>query len=244
MDFIVGLPESSWKAREKGQESERGKGRGRSYNTILVVVDRYTKAARYFMCQETLDAAGLAEIIARKLVLRGTGVPESIVSDGGPQFTAKFSAAFCYHLRIGRRLSTAYHPQTDGQTERKNETLEQYLRAYVNYQQDDWVTWLPLSEFAYNHSVHASTGVTPFYAERMVHPSIEEAVHDVPADGSVPDVPDAKARAEQMVELRALLEKRWREATATQRKYADRRTKPREFAVGEMVWLSGKNIRT
>jgi hypothetical protein len=244
MDFVVGLPESSQKAREKGQESERGKGRGRSYNAILVIVDRYTKAARYFKCRDTLDAAGLAEIIARKLVLRGAGVPESVVSDRGPQFTAKFWAALCYHLRIGRRLSTAYHPQTDGQTERQNQTLEQYVRAYVNYEQDDWVTWLPLAELAYNNSVHASTGVTPFYAERMVHPSIEEALRVIPADGSVPDVPNAKARAEQMVELRAFLEKRWREATATQRKYADRHTKPREFAVGDMVWLSGKNIRT
>jgi hypothetical protein len=78
----------------------------------------------------------------------------------------------------------------------------------------------------------------------MVHPSIEKAVRDALVDGSVPDVPDAKARAEQMVELRAFLEKRWREATATQRKYADRRTKLHEFAVGDMVWLSGKNIRT
>ncbi len=244
MVFIIGLPESSQKAHEQGQESDCGKGRGRSYNAILVVVDRYTKAARYFKCRKTLDAAGLAEIITRKLVLRGTGVPESVVSDHRPQFTAKFWAAFCYHLCIGRWLSTAYHPQTDGQTEWQNQTFQQYMCAYVNYQQDNWVTWLPLAEFAYNNSVHASTGVTPFYAEQMVHPSIEEAVRDAPVDGSVPDVPDAKARAEQMVELRAFLEKRWREATATQRKYADRRSKLREFAVGDMVWLLGKNIRT
>jgi hypothetical protein len=248
MDFIVGLPESRRKAREKSQETEhdneRGKGRGRSNNAILVVVDQYTKAARYFRCRDTLDAAGLAEIIARKLVLRSAGVPESVVSDHGPQFTAKLWAAFCFHLRIGCRLSTAYHTQTDGQTERQNQTLEQYLRAYVNYQQDDWVTWLPLAEFAHNNSVHTSTGVTPFYAERMVHPNIEEAVREIPTDGSVPDVPDAKARAEQMVELRVFLEKCWQEATATQRKYADRRLKPRQFALGDMVWLSAKNIRT
>jgi transposase InsO family protein len=124
MDFIVGLPESSRKAREKGQENEhgneRGKGGGHLYNAILVVVDRYTRASRYFKCRDTLDVAGLAEIIAWKLVLCGAGVPESVVSDCGPQFTAKFWAAFCYHLRIGSRLSTAYHPQTDGHTERQN----------------------------------------------------------------------------------------------------------------------------
>ncbi len=66
----------------------------------------------------------------------------------------------------------------------------------------------------------------------------------IPADGTVQDVPDAKARAEQLVELRTAIEQRWKEVTATQRKYADRRTKPREFEVGDMVWLSGKNIRT
>jgi hypothetical protein len=119
-------------------------------------------------------------------------------------------------LRVGRRLSTAYHPQTDEPSERQNQTLEQYLRAYVNYQQDDWLTWLPLAEFAYNNSIYASTGVTPFYAKQMVLPNIEEAVREIPADGSVPDVPDSKARAEKMVELCAFLEKRWREATTTQ----------------------------
>jgi hypothetical protein len=110
-------------------------------------------------------------------------------------------------MRIGRRLSTAYHPQTAELMERQNQTLEQYLRAYVNHQQDDWLTWLPLAEFAYNNSVYASTGMTPFYEEQMVHPNIEEVVREIPADGSVPDVPDSKALAEKMVELCAFLEK-------------------------------------
>ncbi len=103
--------------------------------------------------------------------------------------------------------------------------------------------WLPLAEFAYNNSVHASTGVTPFFAEKGFHPSIEATVRAIPADGSVPDVPDDKARAEKLVELWAAIEQRWKEVTATQQKYTDRCTKPREFEVGDMVWLSGKNIR-
>jgi transposase InsO family protein len=164
------------------------------------------------------------------------------VSDHRPQFTSNFWAAFCDHLRINRRLSTAYHPQTDGQTKRQNHILEQYLCAYVNYLQDDWVHWLPLAEFAYNSSVHASTGVTPYFAENGFHPSIEATVRAILADGSVPDVPNVKARAEKLVELRAAIEQRWKAVTATQWKYANRRTKPREFEVGNMVWLSGKNI--
>jgi hypothetical protein len=78
----------------------------------------------------------------------------------------------------------------------------------------------------------------------MVHPSIEEAIRKVLADGSMSDMPDAKVLSEQMVELCAFLEKRWREATATLRQYANSLRKLHEFAVGDMVWLSGKNIRT
>jgi hypothetical protein len=81
MDFIVGLPESSRKGHEEVKEKEASKGRGRSYNTILVVVDGYTKAARYLKFRDTLDAAGLAEIDARKLMLCSAVVPESITSD-------------------------------------------------------------------------------------------------------------------------------------------------------------------
>jgi hypothetical protein len=191
MDFVVGLLESRRKARKKGQVSERGTGHGRLHNGILIVVNRYTKAACYIKCRDTFDTVGLAEIIAGKLVLCGAGVPESVVSDCEPQFTTKVSAAFCYHMRKGHRLSTAYHLQTDGQSEWQNQTLQQYLRAYVNYQYDDWVTWLPLAEFAYNNSVHTFTGVMPFYVEQMVHPSIEEAIHNILANGSVSDVPDA-----------------------------------------------------
>jgi hypothetical protein len=106
VDFNVGLPVS------------RRKRPAKPHNAILVDVDWYTKQARYFPCHDTLDAVGLAEILTRKLVLRGAGVPHSIMSDSGPQFTSKFGAAFRHHLRINRRLGTAYHPQTDGQTER------------------------------------------------------------------------------------------------------------------------------
>jgi putative transposase len=120
MDIIAGLLERRQKTREKGQESEYGAGCGRLYNAILVVVDQYTKMAHYFKCQDTLDAVGLAKIIVRKLALYGTGVSESIVSNCGPRFTAKFLAAFCYHLRIGCWLSIAYHLQTDRQTEWQN----------------------------------------------------------------------------------------------------------------------------
>jgi hypothetical protein len=98
VDFIVGLPVSRRKRHVK------------PHNAILVVVDQYTKQVRYFPCCNTLDAVGLAEILTRKLVLQGAGVPQSVVSDRGPPFTSKFRVAFCHHLRINRHLCTAYHP--------------------------------------------------------------------------------------------------------------------------------------
>jgi hypothetical protein len=80
------------------------------------------------------------------------------------------------------------------------------LGAYVNYLQDDWVHWLPLAEFSYNNSVHASTGVTPFFAEKGFQPSIEATVWATLANESVPDVPDARARAGKLVDLQAAIE--------------------------------------
>jgi hypothetical protein len=104
LDFIVGLLES------------RNSNEGKSYNAILVIVDRFSKMTRYIPVRDTNDAAKLANVLVHKLILRGAGVPSSIVSDRGPQFTLKFWSALCYHLKIKQRLSTTYHPQTDGQT--------------------------------------------------------------------------------------------------------------------------------
>jgi hypothetical protein len=125
LDSIVGLLES--------RKSDEGK----SYNAILVIVDRFSKMTRYIPIRNTIDAVKLANVLVHKLILRGAGVPSSIVSDRGPQFTSKIWSALCYYLKIKQRLSTAYHPQTDRQTERQNQTLEQYPCAYVNYHQTD-----------------------------------------------------------------------------------------------------------
>ena len=78
----------------------------------------------------------------------------------------------CTRLGIKSKMSTAYHPQSDGQTERVNQTLEQYLHTYCNYQQDNWSSLLPLAEFSYNNAPHATTGVSPFYANKGYNPAI------------------------------------------------------------------------
>ena len=148
MDFVTGLPLSSdWK--------------GDSYDSILVIVDRLTKIVHYKPVKVTIDAPGLAEVII-DVVVRHHGLLDSIISDRGAIFTSKFWSSLCYFLGIKRRLFTAFHPQTDGRTEQQNSMIEAYLRAFVNWEQNDWARLLPMAEFAYNNSKNASTGHTPF----------------------------------------------------------------------------------
>ena len=109
----------------------------------------------------TINAPGLAKIII-DIVVRHYGLPDSIVTDQRSLFTSKFWSLLCYFLGIKRRLSTAFHPQTDGQTERQNSTMEAYLQAFVNFEQNDWARLLPMAEFAYNNAKNASTGHTSF----------------------------------------------------------------------------------
>ena len=148
MDFVMGLPISTdWK--------------GDSYDSILVIVNRLTKIVYYKPVKVIINALGLAEIIII-VVVRHHGLPDSIITNRGSLFTSKFWSLLCYFLDIKRRLSTAFHPQTDGQTERQNSTMEAYLRAFVNFEQNDWARLLPMAEFAYNNAKNASTGHTFF----------------------------------------------------------------------------------
>ena len=103
-------------------------------------------------------------------VFRHHGLPDDIISDRGPQFISKFWKHLMEALNVSCKLSSSYHPQTDGQTERTNQTLEQYLRCFVNYQQDDWVNVLYFAEFAYNNSIHYSIRYTPFFVNIGHHP--------------------------------------------------------------------------
>ncbi len=158
MDFITGLPISAaWK--------------GDSYNLILIIVDRLTKMVHYEPVKVTIDVSGLAEVIIN-VVVRHHRVPESIVMDQGSLFTSKFWSLLCYFLGIKKKLSTTFHPQTDGQTERQNSTMEAYLRVFVNWEQDDWLRLLPMAEFAYNNAKNASIGHTPFKLNCGYHPRV------------------------------------------------------------------------
>jgi len=224
MDFITDLPPSLLDER--------------AYDSILVIVDKYTKLVRYIPVRKTITSEELADVVIRNW-WKDFGLPKSVVSDRGSVFTAHFWSSLCYALKIKQRKSTAFHPQTDGQTERQNQTLEQYLRGYVAEQQNDWVKWLPTAEFAYNNSKHAATGISPFFATYGKHPRIEDE-----PDRENCSAPAALKRVDTLIEARKALEARWQKTVDTQAKYYNKKRMSRQYAVGELVWLSSKNVKT
>ena len=222
MDFVTDLPESTASA----------------YTGILVIVDRLTKMAIYLPCRKDIDSPELARMFFEHVICKH-GVPDNIITDRGTQFTSRFWNRVCSHMSINHRLSTAFHPQTDGQTERQNQTMEQYLRAFCNYEQDNWVELLPLAEFAYNNSVPASTRMTPFWAVYHRHPEMQ---FKTPKASSLKSETEADVLLEGLEETHRVLRENLLEAQEKQTKYAG--GKEITFEVGDRVWLSTRHFRT
>lgn len=118
---------------------------------------------------QNITSEGTARLLFKHVVPR-KGLFRKAVSDRGPQFVAKFIEDVYKLLGIQRNLSTAYHPQTDGQTERMNQEVKKYLCLFVNERQTDWADWLSLAEFAMNNRVNRATGYSPFYLNHGRHP--------------------------------------------------------------------------
>jgi hypothetical protein len=192
-------------------------------------------------CKGTCNAEDTARLYLRH-VWKLHGLPRTIVSDRGPQFTALFWKHLTRLLRITSLLSTAYHPETDGQTERANAVAEQYLRAYVSYLQDDWSEWLPLAEFAANTTFSEATRMSPFFANYGFHPTM----------GFEPSVPVTRPPARDADRfarhMQAIIDFARAEILSAQARYqeqTDRRRQPaRQFRVGQLVWLDARNIKT
>ena len=220
MDFITDLPPVN------------------GVDTVLVIVDRFSKMAHFVPCSKTISGKETADLLL-KSVVRLHGIPEDITSDRGPQFISHFWKQFLQILGTSLNLSSAYHPQTDGQTERVNQILEQYLRCTISYQQDDWVDFLPLAEFAYNNTLHASTKVSPFFANYGFHPRFSLSI---PASSVNPSA-EARARTLQEVHHDLSLE-----LSISSDRYKDQANRLRSatpaFAVGDMVWLLRRHIAT
>jgi hypothetical protein len=228
MDFITDLPPSIDSDTEL------------AHNALLVVVDRYTKIAKYIATRKTIDAPGLARQFI-KYWFKDQGIPSHIVTDRGSLFTSKFWTAFCEYLQMTRGLSTAFHPQTDGQTERQNQTIETWLRCYVCFEQDDWVDLLPQAEFAYNNAFHESIGMSPNEARYGQSLATRQGIEDDPLKG---EIPTAKERAEALIKTRKSLEESWRKAKEQYTKWYNSNHMPKAYDEGDSVLLSSKNIKT
>lgn len=150
----------------------------------------------------------------------------------------RFWQGFCLALDIKVCLSSAYHPQSNGQTERTNQTLEQYLRCFISHLQDDWLDLLPLAEFSYNNSQSASTKMSPFYANLGFHPKIFPRL---PIDVTMPAVAERVAALQQNLEV---LKETLTSAQERYKRSADKSRRPAPmFKVGDSVWLSTKNLK-
>ena len=166
------------------------------------------------------------------------GIPRKILSDRGPQFASKFMEKFTKALGTKRQLSTAYHPQTDGQMERINQEIGMFLRYYMNYQQDDWMNWLAAEEFQYNDKKHAATGKTPFELNFERHPWKGDLM--------------VKTNISQVEDFLSGLQRSWEQTTKTmeeaqknmKRQFNKKRRNPQGLKVRDHVWLKNKNIHS
>lgn len=164
MDLITGLPKSS------------------GFDSILVFVDRFTKYVVFVPTTATLDTRGFAMLFVQHIVTFH-GMPDEVVSDRGSQFNSTFWKEVCHMLQIDRCLSSAYHPESDGQTERVNRILEDVLRHYVSPDHTDWSQYVSLAQFAINNSWHESTKFSPFYLNHGRHPRMPGLENLDPVDG-------------------------------------------------------------
>jgi hypothetical protein len=217
-DFIVELPPS------------------KGYTAIAVWVCRLTKMAHFVPCSTSVTAEHTARIFIQQ-IYRLHGLPEDIVSDRGTQFVSRFWTKTCDSLNIKRNLSTLFHPQSDGQTERVNQVLEQYLRCYASWHQDNWSDLLPLAEFAYNNSVHRSTGVSPFFATYGFHPRLDDF-------STASNFASMDSWTQLLAEGHNTIQDQLKKAQDAYKHFADQHRSEHAFKIGNMVWLSTSNIRT
>ncbi|CEL53165.1 Retrotransposable element Tf2 155 kDa protein type 1 OS=Schizosaccharomyces pombe (strain 972 / ATCC 24843) GN=Tf2-1 PE=4 SV=1 [Rhizoctonia solani AG-1 IB] len=200
---------------------------------VLMIVNSFTKYGIMIECSKKTKAPDLVELFLQH-VWSAYGMPEKTISDRGTVFNNKFLKALYQRLGIDPHFSLAYHPQSDGQTERLNPTLEHFLRAYASINQNDWVKWLPMAQFAYNNAVHSSTGKSPFKALYGWEPTLTPS--NVPVN-----VPKAE-------DLANLMEKQWQEIASALRQSKDRMTRgkpteiPLTFEVREEAWLDARNV--
>ena len=205
-------------------------------DAILVVCNRLSKMTHFVATTEGTSAEGLARLF-RDNVWKLHGLLESVVSDRGPQFAAELMKELNRILGIKTKLSTAFHLQTDGQMERMNQELEQYLRLFIKHRQKDWLEWLAAAEFAINNKVHTVTKVSPFMAN---YGKELRMGGDIRRKGKVES---ATVFVERMRKVQEEAEAALRKTQEEMKKYAERGRKETEvWKKGDRVLLSTKDL--
>jgi len=220
MDFIEQLPPSD------------------GFTDILVIIDQLTKQAIFIPTYNTINAPELAKLFVAH-VFSKHGVPSHVTSDRGSEFVSRFFRSLGTALDMKLHFTSGYHPEGDGQTERTNQTLEQYLRIYCNYQQSNWSDLLPLAEFAYNNAPSVTMGISPFFANKGYHPNLQVQMERELVSES------AKEFVADLDELHSELKLTIAEAQKRYQVSADsRRSAPPDISVGDQVFVLAKFIHT
>jgi len=206
------------------------------HDAVVTFVDRLTKQVHFAATTKSVTAVELAGIF-RRVVFRQHGMPRAIITDRDDRFMSNFWRAFFQAVGTELKFSTAYHPQTDGQSERANRTLEQCLRMYVGPRQDDWDELLDVVEFAINDSNNPSTGYSPFYLMYGMNPCVAVDL----ACGVM--VPAAQRFSSEMADAIEHAKAKLEEAQAYQAVHANKRRRDVVFHVGDKVKLSTANLR-
>ena len=209
------------------------------HDAIVVFVDKYSKMAHYTATTTTVSAPQLASLFWKEVV-RYHGIPSAIISDRDPRFTSHFWRALWKQLGTKLAMSTAYHPQADGQTERQNRTLEDMLRAYVNYHRNDWDQHLVAAEIAHNNSQQASTSFSPYFLNYGQHPHFP--LNRVTASNHSNN-PTATELIEQLYHDLDTATSNLKQAQERQAKYANQRRREVNFQLGDQVLLSTANLK-
>ncbi|USP72775.1 uncharacterized protein yc1106_06638 [Curvularia clavata] len=214
------------------------------YDMIMVVIDRLSKQAISIPCHKTIDARGMADLFVQ-WVYRFGHTPETIVSDRGPQFISSFWSEFCRILGVKVKLSTAYHKETDGQTEIMNKYIDQRLRPFVSYYQDNWSGLLPLIDRAQISLPHSSIGMSPYH---ILYGSEPRQSWDWKHSTSLL-TPTDKLNHKDALEMATRMHDAWKVAKEQMEKAQDRmRTtvnrhrRSVDWDVGDMVFLSTRNL--
>lgn len=225
----VPIPDGPW--QEISMDFIEGLSKSEGYSTILVVVGRFTKVSHFLPLKHPFTAASVAKAFLNNIV-KLHGLPLVIVSDRDKIFTSAFWKELFRVWGTELHMSTAYHPQIDGQTERVNQCLEMYLRCVVHDFPTKWALWLPQAEFWYNTTYHSSLGCTPYKALYGHDPIVSQLVGHRSSCNT-----DAQTWLREHTQHTAALKEHLAKAQCKYKHFADKKMSERVFAVGQMVYL-------